>query len=72
MSAAANRFGSLVHGICAECDDPVAVNTFGWYRCRSCGYESLRPLPEQEPKSGASAPQARRAVGLSLSPTKEK
>lgn len=29
-------------GVCWECDDPVWVDVMGWYRCRSCGYESLR------------------------------
>ena len=73
MSAPLHRFGSLQHGICEACDDPVAINTFGWYRCRSCGHESLRPFVENSANPrGASAPQARRALGLSLSPTSHK
>lgn len=28
--------------VCDHCDDPVTANAHGWYRCRSCGYESLR------------------------------
>lgn len=34
-----------VHGNCERCDDPVSVNAGGWYRCRSCGHESLRDSP---------------------------
>lgn len=35
-----------VSGVCEACDDPVLVGSSGWYRCRSCGHESLRePLP---------------------------
>lgn len=30
------------HGICFQCDDPVVVGPTGWYRCRWCGYESIR------------------------------
>lgn len=35
----------LTPGTCADCDDPVMVTGTGWYRCRSCGYESLRDPP---------------------------
>lgn len=54
------------HGICDACDDPVALGPTGWYRCRSCGHESLRQF---DPSS--SAPAFERggeaaALGLSL------
>lgn len=36
----------LTPGVCEACDDPVVVGSTGWYRCRSCGHESLRePVP---------------------------
>lgn len=60
----------LRHGLCDECDDPVAVGSMGWYRCRSCGHESLRQHQETEASASVRAPQARARMGLSLSPTK--
>lgn len=27
---------------CADCGTPCGLYSTGWYRCRSCGYESLR------------------------------
>lgn len=36
----------LSPGVCDACDDPVMIGATGWYRCRSCGHESLRePMP---------------------------
>lgn len=60
----------LVHGVCDQCDDPVAVGPFGWYRCRSCGFESLRSLLADEAKVRAERGAAAPALGLSLSPSK--
>lgn len=27
---------------CADCGTPCGLLSTGWYRCRQCGYESLR------------------------------
>lgn len=36
----------MTPGVCEACDDPVMCGATGWYRCRSCGHESLRePMP---------------------------
>lgn len=52
---------------CADCGDPVVVALTGWYRCRSCGYESLRPLlREGQTVASAERGEAAPAVGLSL------
>jgi hypothetical protein len=37
--------------VCEDCDDPVVPTVTGWYRCRMCGYESLR-APVPRPSSG--------------------
>lgn len=66
------RFGHLSHGICAECDECVAINTFGWYRCRACGYESLRTTSETDANNGRERAAGAPRLGLSLSPTSHK
>ena len=37
---------TLTPVVCGDCDDFVVPNASGWYRCRSCGYESLRDIPD--------------------------
>ena len=29
---------------CADCGSPCGLLSTGWYRCRQCGFESLREL----------------------------
>ena len=65
------RAGFLVHGICDDCDEPVAVNTFGWYRCRACGFESLRASAAERVNDGRERAAGAPRLGLSLSPSKE-
>lgn len=33
---------------CADCGDPVALYSTNFYRCRSCGFESLRDVQPYE------------------------
>lgn len=74
---------SIPVALCAECDDPVVVGVTGWYRCRSCGYESLRSFSADPVVSssfssaaadiGARAPSAAEGrLGLSLFTTSDK
>lgn len=46
--------------VCDACDDPVVSNVSGWYRCRSCGHESLRDFDPASTGSGVQ-PVAREA-----------
>lgn len=69
------------HGICFDCDEPVTVNN-GWYRCRACGYESLRSnvtefnfnVPRDVGQGGGGAPATTttgpKSLGLSVLPTR--
>lgn len=46
--------------VCDACDDPVVANVSGWYRCRSCGHESLRDFDPAQSADGE--PRAERAA----------
>lgn len=37
---------------CDDCGNPCLVSLGGWYRCRQCGYESLRSVPVRSTVDG--------------------
>jgi hypothetical protein len=70
---------------CEDCGNPCATGATGWYRCRQCGYESLRdPQPYDRYEAAyvaASTLESTRAgkrgeaaprLGLSLLPISDK
>jgi hypothetical protein len=49
----------------------VRENSGGWYRCRSCGYESLRPLDFEHGERGGARVARDETLGLSLFSTSD-
>lgn len=37
-----SRARGAMRDLCIDCDAMVLVSPHGWYRCASCGYESIR------------------------------
>lgn len=71
---------------CADCGAPCGLLSTGWYRCRQCGYESLRDCEcydrgerayvlaslACEPMESDERGEAAPALGLSLLSTRQK